>query len=51
MFSSLRRLLPAGLMMVLLVCALVASARADTTLKVIPQASLRYWTPSGPPRI
>ena len=40
-----RRLLPIGLMMTLLVLASAAPAWADTTLKVIPQASLRVLDP------
>src|SRR2546422_253125 len=45
MLSPLRRLLPTGLMVALLALAWVAPAWADTTLKVIPQASLRVLDP------
>ena len=45
MLSPLRRLLQAGLLMALLALASAASAWAETTLKVIPQASLRVLDP------
>ena len=45
MLSPFRRLLPIGLMVALLALASVAPAWADTTLKVIPQASLRVLDP------
>jgi peptide/nickel transport system substrate-binding protein len=42
---TLRRLLPTGLMMALLAGAWAVPVRAETTLKVIPQASLRVLDP------
>src|SRR5262245_27008505 len=45
MLSSLRRLLPVGLLVALLALASAAPAGAETTLKVIPQASLRVLDP------
>jgi len=45
MLCLLRRLLPTGLVVVLLALAWAVSTWAETTLKVIPQASLRVLDP------